>query len=101
MTADASLRVKGRNRAQRIANLHSNWRRYHAKRQRGLCAICGKPMPDDDVTLDHVIPLSKGGADTFKNTRATHKICNWMKGDVPPAGFNPPVVSPRHRRQRP
>lgn len=39
---------------------------------------------EDDVTLDHIIPLTKGGDDSFENTQAAHGVCNWMKGNVPP-----------------
>jgi Restriction endonuclease len=75
--------LRGRGRNHRLANLHANWRRYHEKRQRNLCALCGKPM-GDDVTLDHIMPVTKGGEDSFENTQAAHEVCNWMKGNVPP-----------------
>ena len=32
------------------------------------------------LTPDHVIPISAGGADTLKNVRPTHAICNIRKG---------------------
>jgi hypothetical protein len=38
----------------------------------------------DDVTLDHIMPVTKGGEDSFENTQAAHEVCNWMKGNVPP-----------------
>lgn len=61
-------------------NRHKSWRKTLFKMQRGLCHYCGKPMADD-VTLDHVIPTSKGGEDCISNTVAAHEICNAMKGD--------------------
>lgn len=33
------------------------------------------------LTVDHVIPLSKGGADTIDNMRPAHWICNVRKGN--------------------
>jgi len=30
--------------------------------------------------LDHVVPVSKGGADTIENVRPTHALCNIKKG---------------------
>lgn len=33
------------------------------------------------ATLDHVIPLNKGGADTLDNVRLAHWICNIRKSD--------------------
>lgn len=34
-----------------------------------------------DVTLDHIVPLSKGGEDSYDNTQATHYRCNKKKGN--------------------
>ena len=31
-------------------------------------------------TIDHVIPLSRGGTDTADNKRAAHAVCNFRKG---------------------
>lgn len=33
------------------------------------------------ATLDHVIPLSKGGTDTLENVKLTHWICNIQKSN--------------------
>jgi 5-methylcytosine-specific restriction endonuclease McrA len=33
------------------------------------------------ATIDHVIPVSKGGADTLENMRLAHWICNIKKGN--------------------
>ena len=33
------------------------------------------------ATLDHVMPLSKGGQDTMDNVKLTHWICNILKSD--------------------
>ncbi len=32
-------------------------------------------------TIDHVIPLAKGGYDTIENVKAAHFICNSKKSD--------------------
>lgn len=33
------------------------------------------------ASLDHVVPLSLGGAHTPENTQASHLICNGRKGN--------------------
>lgn len=53
----------------------------------GICALCDEPI---DLTLayphrrsasiDHVLPLSRGGADTIGNVQLAHLECNWTKG---------------------
>ncbi|TAL08223.1 MAG: HNH endonuclease [Nitrospirae bacterium] len=32
-------------------------------------------------SIDHIIPLSKGGDDIFSNVRATHYSCNSRRGN--------------------
>ena len=63
------------------------------KRDKGICYLCGKGCNWDDYTIrgnkfiagnyypsiDHVIPLSKGGIDTWNNVRLSHRICNSLK----------------------
>lgn len=43
-----------------------------------LCWICEKPGAD---TIDHVIPLSKGGGNDPGNLRPAHRACNTRKAD--------------------
>ncbi len=52
------------------------------------CGICGEPtergavVPDPRApTLDHVIPLSRGGHHTYENVRCAHFICNALRGN--------------------
>lgn len=44
-------------------------------------------MKESHVTLDHVIPLSRGGADEIDNTVACHYTCNMEKGNKLPDEF--------------
>ena len=37
------------------------------RRDQHLCLYCGKPNEDRHLTRDHVVPLSKGGEDTWMN----------------------------------
>jgi len=46
------------------------------------CRICGKPIKHfDDMTLDHIIPKSKGGRNVIGNCQLAHMICNCKKAD--------------------
>lgn len=61
-------------------------------RRDGLrCAICGEMCDPDDhswtkyfgalsPTIDHIIPLAKGGGHTWDNVQIAHMICNSKKG---------------------
>ena len=43
------------------------------------CQYCDKPLSDKTVTIDHVIPRSKGGPHTWTNVVAACKPCNARK----------------------
>lgn len=54
----------------------------------GTCGVCGFPMKRDvprgrvdAPTIDHIIPLSKGGAHTPDNLQWAHMGCNSGKGN--------------------
>jgi 5-methylcytosine-specific restriction endonuclease McrA len=52
------------------------------------CGICGKNMPKTDRTLDHIIPLSKGGTGDVWNLRIVHRRCNILKAANMPDELN-------------
>ena len=47
----------------------------------GHCAYCGKKIEFDDMTIDHILPQSKGGKDTVENTIPSCQLCNNQKAD--------------------
>ena len=60
------------------------WRDTHYQQQAGRCLMCGKKMRGRgslEPTLDHIVPLSKGGEDSFENTQALCRTCNEAKAD--------------------
>ena len=50
-------------------------------RDRYTCQFCGKISPAADLTLDHVIPRSRGGHTDWDNLVACCHSCNNLKGD--------------------
>ena len=44
-----------------------------------LCQYCGDDVSDTSATLDHVIPVSKGGNTTWENSTTACKPCNYRK----------------------
>jgi 5-methylcytosine-specific restriction endonuclease McrA len=58
------------------------------ERDGNVCHICNSEINLSlarnsrfGATIDHVIPVSKGGADTLENMRLAHWICNIKKGN--------------------
>jgi 5-methylcytosine-specific restriction endonuclease McrA len=46
-----------------------------------MCLYCGTALPPHLLTRDHVVPLSRGGRDTWENTVAACRPCNHRKDD--------------------
>lgn len=58
-------------------------------RDEGMCHLCGKHVTRSLVSLDHVVPVSKGGPHTAKNVKIAHLRCNLRRGvkPLPAKGF--------------
>ena len=61
-----------------------NTRWWKLKLQRALCDYCQKPTPASLLTLDHIVPLARGGDTRPGNCAASCHACNALKGlDTP------------------
>ena len=56
---------------------------YHPKCRKPFKMIDGQ-IDREDVTIDHWIPLAKGGTWAIENLRLMHKPCNASKSDLMP-----------------
>lgn len=63
--------------------------------KRVTCYWCGKKVSGKKCQLDHVIPLSKGGAHDPDNLAPSCKQCNATKKDREPEAFNEVIPQPR------
>ncbi len=50
--------------------------------QRGLCFFCRQPLREEDASIEHLNPISKGGARTSDNEVVCHKSLNATFGDI-------------------
>ena len=50
----------------------------------GHCAICGKFVPYTEFTVDHIVPLAKGGSNDLSNPQCACGVCNRIKQDILP-----------------
>ncbi len=77
----------------------------HYDKQKGLCPLCNKPLETQlreyeqwiatqvtkapsqkkrmeiDLSIDHIIPVSKGGKNKNSNKQLVHSRCNYIKAD--------------------
>lgn len=80
-------RFKSRNGFSGSKSDFADWRYQKAIKKMlinskgAICGICGKPIENmKQCTLDHIIPISKGGQTTIENCQLAHSWCNKRKG---------------------
>ena len=52
----------------------SSW--WRQKLARGICHYCGGRFPPEELTMDHVVPLVRGGRSSKNNLVPCCKTCN-------------------------
>jgi len=58
---------------------------WQRRLQRGVCAYCGGKFAARELTMDHVVPVARGGRTTKGNVVASCKACNNRKKLLTPA----------------
>lgn len=72
MRADPARIAKERAKARELRR--TNW--WRAQIQKGVCHYCGGKFPPSELTMDHIVPLSRGGHSTKGNIVPCCKACN-------------------------
>ena len=57
------------------------WKRRLAK---GVCHYCGRNVAPKELTMDHIVPISRGGKTTKGNVVTSCKECNTAKRQLLP-----------------
>jgi 5-methylcytosine-specific restriction endonuclease McrA len=66
------------------------WKRRLAK---GVCYYCGSRTPPKELTMDHVVPISRGGKSTKGNLVPCCKDCNNKKKHLLPMEWDEYIQS--------
>ncbi|HSX62910.1 MAG TPA: HNH endonuclease [Tahibacter sp.] len=66
-------------------------------RDRHLCLYCGQHFHKNQLTRDHVIPLSKRGLDEWENVVSACLHCNVKKGSRTPQQAGMPLLAVPYR----
>lgn len=67
-------------------------RRNIFERDKNTCQYCGRRAPRSDLTLDHVIPRSRGGYDSWDNLVLACVACNVKKANRTPEEAQMPLI---------
>jgi 5-methylcytosine-specific restriction endonuclease McrA len=46
------------------------------ERDKSMCYWCHTTVAPEDLHIDHVVPIAKGGSDDGSNVAVTHRLCN-------------------------
>ena len=67
-----------RRERQKAKELRSSqwWKRRCSS---GICHYCGKKVPARSLTMDHIVPMARGGKSTKGNVVPSCKECNTAK----------------------
>ena len=71
---DVSEEQIRRERQKARALRASQW--WKRKRGAGICHHCGEKFPPGDLTMDHLVPIIRGGKSTKGNLVPSCKRCN-------------------------
>lgn len=66
-------------------------------RDRNLCLYCGQHFHRHELTRDHVVPISQGGADSWENVVSACLHCNVRKGGRTPQQAIMPLLAVPYR----
>jgi hypothetical protein len=61
------------------------------RRDRGMCAYCGRSISFEDASMDHIVPQSLGGPATWGNLVNACRRCNEKKANRTPEQANMPL----------
>lgn len=81
INADPAFTRREREKARALRA--TDW--WRARIAQGKCHYCGKTVGAENLTLDHVIPISRGGRSTKGNCVPCCKECNNSKKSYTPA----------------
>jgi len=77
---DESDIKKEKKKARELKN--SEW--WKRKKAKGICSYCGEKKISKNLTMDHIVPISRGGKSVKGNVAAVCKECNNKKKQMLP-----------------
>ncbi len=75
---------KERDKARELRN--SAW--WSRKKSNGICYYCRQRFPASSLTMDHIIPLARGGKSVKENLVPCCKDCNNKKKNMLPVEWS-------------
>ena len=80
-SATESHKKKEREKARKLRQSH--W--WKQKLSQGVCHYCEQNFAKEELTMDHKVPIARGGKSTKGNVVVACKDCNTQKKHLTPA----------------
>ena len=90
---DEAMIKKERRKARALRE--SQW--WQRRRAKGVCYYCGQSTPPRELTMDHIVPISRGGKSIKGNVIPCCKKCNNNKKHLLPMEWEQYLKNVRHR----
>lgn len=84
---ESDTRISGAKKKKNRKKYSKEERKIIYNKTNGRCALCGQRLLLENMTLDHIVPLSVGGKDNMENLQAACFACNQFKRNILPEDF--------------
>lgn len=81
------LEIGKKKKKKRRKHYSADARKMIYNKADGRCALCGRKILFEEMTLDHIIPLAMNGSDEVENLQCACELCNKAKASALPEEF--------------
>lgn len=74
------------------------WYSWGGKHAAVECVWCRRPLTFATMTLEHLVPKSRGGTDRLDNLAPACRPCNWSRGNKSTPPGRRPAAEPSRSR---
>lgn len=67
--------------------MKKRWKKLYETQETIICPYCMKPIKPDEITKDHLVPVSRQGSRDKSNIVFACKRCNNEKGALTPEEY--------------
>jgi len=80
LSVDEDTQKRERQKARELRS--SQW--WKRRRSQGICYYCNAQFPPKELTMDHLVPIARGGRSVKSNVVPCCKECNTQKRQMLP-----------------
>jgi len=92
VVSSSIVMIRGRHRSPNGRNQVGLSKHRLFARDRHVCAYCGAHCGESDLTVEHIVPVSRGGRHDWTNVVTACRSCNTRKGNRLPEEARMPLL---------